>query len=325
MDACKICIGPMTKHVVDAVIEFANEKNVALGFIPSRRQIEYDPSGYTGFTTQSFSKYVRERTENVFIERDHGGAQQGSGSDSGFASFTADAKYFDIIHIDVWKQHTDLYKCIDKTVEFINYIYLKNPNVFYEIGTEEAIKRLDPWEIDIILKKLKERLSPEKFNNILYVVVQSGTALFKNTNVGIYDESRLKDMIDIVKNYNKKTKCHNGDYLTFEQIKHKFKLGLDCINVAPEAGLANTEVLLDVFDKYEKELLFNSCLNSGKWKKWVDPEYDPYANQEELIKICGHYVANNEEVKAITNKYTEIYKLVKENVYNKLSGILDIK
>ncbi len=324
MERCKVCIGPMTKYVVDAVIEFANEKNVAIGFIPSRRQIDLD-QGYTSWTTQSFSKYVRSKTNNIFIERDHGGSNQGTNPDSGFASFTVDAKYFDIIHIDVWKQHTDLYKCIDKTIEFINYIYIKNPDIFYEIGTEQAIKRIDPWELDILLKKLKERLSPEKFDNILYVVVQSGTKLFKNTNIGVYNKENLKESIDVVKKYNKLSKCHNGDYLTFEQIHDKFNIGLDCINIAPEFGSMMSDVLLNVFNKYEMETLFNSCLNSGTWKKWVSPDYDPKQNPEELIKICGHYVVNNDEIKAIISKYPRIYGMVKEMVYYKLSGILNIK
>ena len=36
----KFHIGPMSKNTVDAIIEFCNETNNNIGFIPSRRQIE---------------------------------------------------------------------------------------------------------------------------------------------------------------------------------------------------------------------------------------------------------------------------------------------
>ena len=41
----KYYIGPMTKNVVDAIIEFCDETNNNIGLIPSRRQVEFD-GGY---------------------------------------------------------------------------------------------------------------------------------------------------------------------------------------------------------------------------------------------------------------------------------------
>ena len=40
MKEIKFYIGPMSKNVVDAVIEFVEETGNTIGFIPSRRQIE---------------------------------------------------------------------------------------------------------------------------------------------------------------------------------------------------------------------------------------------------------------------------------------------
>src|SRR5260221_4619429 len=266
MEFPKVFCGPMSLNIVNAIIDYANEKNVVIGLLPSRRQVDYDGTGYVnGWNTTTFSEYVRSKTDKIIIERDHGGVSQGLVLDSGLSSFAVDAKYFDIIHIDPWKKHSHLYKGTDATIDCINYIYNKNPKVLFEVSTEEAIRKMNSWEIEYMLKKFKNKLSPEKFKNITYVVVQSGTGLYKNTNIGEYDEKRFLEMIDIAKEYNIKTKCHNGDYLSNHEYHKHFNLCLDAINVAPQLGMIESEILLGLFKKYELETLFNSCLVSGKW------------------------------------------------------------
>jgi len=41
----KYFIGPMSKNIVDSIIEFCNNTNNTIGLIPSRRQVE-NTSGY---------------------------------------------------------------------------------------------------------------------------------------------------------------------------------------------------------------------------------------------------------------------------------------
>ena len=60
----KYWIGPMSKNVVDSVIEF----NGDFGFIPSRRQVDYQGGYVNDWTTGEFSTYVNGR---VPIQRDH--------------------------------------------------------------------------------------------------------------------------------------------------------------------------------------------------------------------------------------------------------------
>ena len=86
----------MSKNVVDAVIEF---NSPSIGFIPSRRQIDFIGGYVNNWTTKEFSNYVNGR---VVIERDHGGIGQGFDYDDGYESFAHDTKYFDIIHVDPW-------------------------------------------------------------------------------------------------------------------------------------------------------------------------------------------------------------------------------
>ncbi len=38
----QIFIGPMSKNIVDCIIQFCEDKDTSIGLIPSRRQVEYD-------------------------------------------------------------------------------------------------------------------------------------------------------------------------------------------------------------------------------------------------------------------------------------------
>ena len=70
MDYPKFYIGPMSKNVVDSILEFTEETGNKIGFIPSRRQVEHNGGYVNNWTTQEFAKYVNGR---AIIERDHGG------------------------------------------------------------------------------------------------------------------------------------------------------------------------------------------------------------------------------------------------------------
>ena len=115
-------IGPMSKNVVDAVINF----NSDIGLIPSRRQVDYDGGYVNNWTTKEFSEYVNGR---AIIQRDHGGPNQGNINDDGLESFRCDAKYFDLIHIDPWKHYTNFLDGFEETlylIKFLKLYHLKN-------------------------------------------------------------------------------------------------------------------------------------------------------------------------------------------------------
>jgi len=233
----KYFIGPMSKNVVDAVIEH----NGNFGFIPSRRQVDYNGGYVNNWSTGEFATYVGGR---VPIGRDHGGAGQGYREDDGYESFLHDYKYFDIIHIDPWKKYQKFEDGLEETLAVLNYIYNMNQSVMFEVGTEEAIRKFTADELDTLLRTLSEF---EFFDNIEYAVVQSGVGLDlgKQTNTGTFDSNRLKEMVNVCKKFGKKSKEHNGDYLSSVEYKSRFDLGLDSINIAPEFGQLETLCYLD--------------------------------------------------------------------------------
>ena len=289
----KFFIGPMSKNVVDSIIEFGD----GFGFIPSRRQVDYNGGYVNNWTTGEFATYVNGR---VPIERDHGGIGQGYKYDGGLQSFIHDSIHFDIIHIDPWKVHQDYNKGLQETINNINFIYLRNPNVKFEVGTEESIRRFEVDELEKLLIHLRAKLEPEIFENIEYVVVQSGVGLDLGNmrNTGKFDPDRLEKMIEVCKKFDKKSKEHNGDYLSGEDYKKRFDIGLDSVNIAPEFGQLETLIYLNHMDDEVISKWYDLCLESKRWEKWVDKDFD-ILNKKRLIQICGHYLFSNVGFKKI--------------------------
>jgi len=316
----KFYIGPMTQNVIDSVIEVANEKKVKFGFCTTRRQID-NYTGYVGYDTWEFVTYVRNKTDNVLICRDHGGIGQGSQdfpAHKDINSFYADATArLDIIHIDPWKKMNGCEEALRETINNILYVYSHNAYINFEVGTEEAIYPYTDYELYAFLKKLKYELGSIFETNVKYAVIQSGTKLEGTKNIGKFDEERLRHMIEACKDFNVLSKEHNGDYLTDAEIKFRFDKGLNAINIAPEFGVIETKVLIDnIKNNRDFEKIYDICLNGEKWKKWVNlARFEPSRQKIHLIEICGHY--HNKEIKDIVNMDNEIIKKkLKEKLYN---------
>ena len=312
----KYFIGPMSKNVVDAIIEFGGD----FGFIPSRRQVDYNGGYVNNWTTGEFATYVNGR---VPIQRDHGGVGQGYAPDNGINSFIHDSMYFDIIHIDPWKVYQDYGEGLQETINNINFIYLRNSEIKFEIGTEESIRRFEDYELQNLLRRLESELMPKIFDNIEYAVVQSGVGLDlgKQTNTGTFDPDRLEKMVSICKKFGKKSKEHNGDYLSNKEYKDRFDLGLDSINIAPEFGQLETLCYLDEMGD-DIEDYYQICYDSKRWEKWVDNDFVPEDNKKELIKICGHYVFSDKKFIEIK---PEIDTKIKLSIKNKLKELFNVK
>ena len=319
----KYFIGPMSKNVVDTLIEFCNETNETAGLILSRRQVDYDGGYVNNWTTRQFSEYVKSKTDKVLLVRDHSGPGQGQIDDDGYSSLTEDCRYLDIIHIDPWKKYPTFTAGVKETIEMIKYCYNINPGILFEVGTEEAIRRFELHELEELIQQLKTNLTPEVYNRIKYIVIQSGTSLQGTDQTGIYSSDRLKEMINVCKRHSLTSKEHNGDYIAVSVIKEKFNLGLNSINIAPEFGLIETLTYLDeIEDDSVLEEYFQICYDSKKWVKWVNQDFNPFKNKVDLIRICGHYVLSDINfLKKIKSKFLNIDAKVKKNIKIKLEQL----
>ena len=317
MSDIKYYIGPMSKNIVDSVIEL---NNPTIGFIPSRRQVDYKGGYVNNWTTKQFAEYVNNK---VVIQRDHGGKDQGYNRDDGLSSFVFDANYFDIIHIDPWKAYQDFNEGLQDTIDCINFIYyeVNNRKVKFEVGTEESIRRFEVDELEKLLSMLEKKLNPNVFENIIYVVVQSGVGLDlgNSKNTCEFSEKRFYDMIKICNKFGKMSKEHNGDYLSVDEYKLRFDLGMDAINIAPQFGQLETLCYLEEMGDYIEDY-YKICYNSKRWEKWVSKDFVPENNKKELIKICGHYIFSDENFKSIA---PDINVKIKKSIIDKLLEIIN--
>jgi len=317
----KLFLGPMSKNVIKAVCSYNKKFNLPLGFVASRRQVDYHHGYVNGFDTRAFHNYVKELNPEIILERDHAGPLQGHDEDDGFTSLTSDCKYFSIIHIDVWKKYKNLEESALETVAAIKFCDNIN-NCLYEVGTEQDIRPYTSKELDLYLTILKTELK-EIFNKIIFTVIQSGTSLRGHGNLGIFNKFKLIEMIDVCKKFGIRSKEHNGDYLSSNLIKEKYSLGLDAINIAPELGRLETLVILDLFNKERFESFFDLCLRSNKWKRWLGENFDCMNNKKELIEICGHYVFSTPEFKIMTRDLEYIiWKETEDKIHTFINGVI---
>ena len=306
----KYFIGPMSKNVVDAIVEFCTNTGYVIGLIPSRRQVEWSGGYVNNWTTEEFSKYVT----TLSLQRDHGGPGQGNNDDDGYKSLEEDCKYLDLIHIDPWKKYPKYEDGLKWTIDMIKFCYNHNPQIQFEVGTEESIRRFKTKELNMLIKDLKSKLPNDIFNQIKYLVIQSGTSLKGNTNTGDYDRDRLIFMVKIAKSWGLLSKEHNADYIPVELIKEKMDLGLDSINIAPEFGLIETLTYLE--NGIDIDKFWKMCYDSKRWEKWVNKDFNPFTQKEELIKICGHYVLSHPDFQNIK---PDIDNKIKNNIKKKLN------
>lgn len=322
MKISKVSVGPMSKEIIDVACRYANERKVSLTLIPSRRQVDWD-GGYIGLTSSEIVQYVKERSDWVKIQRDHGGPHQGEVDDVGFDSLYWDAKLFNSIHIDPFKLK-NFSRSVYATVGYIDFCSKVNPLIEFEVGTEEAIFPYRPHELGSMLHHLRERLSKGAWERIKTVCIQCGTALLGTDNVGEYDAERLYSMVKVCKQYGKSSKEHNGDYVSDDVIKEKLSSGLDAINIAPEFGKMQTEVYLQRFSPQQFDQWFEICHNSMKWKKWVEESFNPFESDEtrtKLIKVCGHYTFNLDSFHALKVSAGNIQEELKDRFFHRMDVI----
>ncbi len=305
----KFYFGPMSMNIVDSVIEVSNEDGISLGFIPSRRQIECKELGggyVNSWTTEDFVKYVRGKSKNIVLERDHCGPNQGSIRDSGERSVIIDClSGFDIIHIDPWKAYTTVATAAHFTYSLIELCLATNPDVLFEIGTEEAIRKYTPVELEVFLRMLQNY--NVDFSKIAYCVVQSGTSIKGLKNTGSFNLINSKKMCEISRKFGLIPKEHNSDYLTSEEVNKRINAGVESFNVAPELGVLETDTILKLSDNDRlsdaRNEFINLCVRSGKWKKWVDTR--ALHEQIDLTMISGHYMFSSDEFSQIRDRILE--------------------
>ena len=298
----RLFVGPMSREIVDIAVEYTKEKRT-LGLIPSRRQIEHTGGYVNNWTTGDFSQYVKEKSDSVYLVRDHGGPGQGSAHDDGLDSLKNDIENrFDMVHIDPWKTCSSVEEGVRKTEELIFYCMSLDDNVLFEVGTEESIFPYTSEDLDFILSSLQKSMGSE-FDRVKFGVIQSGVKISGTSNVGNFDPDRLEDMVKIAKKHGILSKEHNGDYLSREQIQKRASLGLDAINIAPEFGVTQTRLLLEHGIRFDDAL--RTCKKVNKFSKWIPEEHKSSPPERMIVEVSGHYCFTEEPFRSLLTSVRE--------------------
>ena len=302
-------VGPMSVNCVDATIELANEHEVPILLIASRRQIDSEQfgGGYTNnWTTSDFANYVlnRDKKGKILLAHDHGGPWQNTrekeanltlrqAMESAKSSYRSDLEAgFQILHIDPSvdiHDQPDMDEVLDRIFELYEFCYSQaqrmHKEIIIEIGTEEQNGSTNSQEeLDYTLNAVQKFCKKNHLPNPSFVVIQCGTRVMEMRNVGSFDspvrvaneipaEIQLPKMIEICNRYGIFMKAHNTDYLTDEALQWHPKLGIHAANVAPEFGVAETKALIDLLENNGLSSLADCFLklsyDSKKWNKWM--------------------------------------------------------
>ncbi|MEE3227837.1 MAG: class II D-tagatose-bisphosphate aldolase, non-catalytic subunit, partial [Chloroflexota bacterium] len=266
-------VGPMSLNCIDATIELANDYNIPLMLVASRRQIDSEVFGggyVNGWTTPEFARYVidRDKKGNVLLARDHGGPWQNNkekeaklnlrqAMESSKASYKVDIDAgFQILHID---PSVDIFGVpnvnviIDRICELYefcwSYAQRQGKEIIFEIGTEEQSETSSTLEeLDYTLEVILDFCRRSNLPKPTFVVAQTGTRVMETRNIGSFDtpirvvdeipaEIQVPKMIEICKKSDVFLKQHNTDYLSDEALKWHPRLGIHSANVAPEFGV----------------------------------------------------------------------------------------
>lgn len=326
-------VGPVSKNCVDATIELANEYEIPIFLIASRRQIEARAfgGGYVNhWCTEDFAEYVRDKDKKgkVILARDHGGPWQNEfevsrkfslhkAMTSAKKSFQADIESgFQVLHIDpsidIWGL-SNVDEILLRTYELYEFCletaHKNNHKIAIEIGMEEQSGNIGTLD-DILysLTKVKEFCQNRNLPPPTFMVVQTGTKVAETKNIGTMSspfriahelpaEIQIPKMIEICNRHQVYLKQHNTDYLPDEAISLYPKLGIHAVNVAPEFGVTETRAFLSLLTEHKlnkhKEQFIKIAYNSRKWEKWMLP--GTKADDSQKAVIAGHYVFSHPE------------------------------
>lgn len=334
-------VGPMSLNCIDATIELANEKNLPIMLIASRRQIDSEDfrGGYVNnWTTQQFAEYVIEQDKGgkIILVRDHGGPWQNPvenklslrlAMESAKSSYRADIDSgFQILHIDPSIDvygHPAIDDVLDRIFELYDYCWgyaqSLNQKILFEIGTEEQSGSTNTQEeLDYTLNAIQNFCKKNKLPMPLFVVIQTGTRVMETRNIGSFDsplrvvdeipaEIQIPKMVEICGRYGVFMKAHNTDYLSDDSLQWFPRLGIHAANVAPEFGVLETKAYLSLLNENGLSLFADEFLkisyDSGKWKKWMIK--DTSATDRDKAIISGHYVFSNPKSTEIKAEVTE--------------------
>lgn len=259
-------------------------------------------------------------------------------------SYLADIEAgFDLLMIDPTKDPFEIGKVIPldivlkRTVDLIAYceeerIRRNLPEIGYEVGTEETNGGLTSTEkYQEFIMKLEKELTSRNLPMPTFIVGQTGTLTRKTEQVGTYNFHNAYDLAEMAKHYGVGLKEHNADYLDDVTLLEHIPANVTASNIAPQYGTEETRAYLKLAAveqilvkeglikeaSHIKTVLLDKAIKTERWRKWMVGEQRNLTVEDilkdevlslEILDISGHYVFNDEDVKAEIEKLYENLK-----------------
>jgi hypothetical protein len=285
-------LSPINKPILLAAKNFSKD----VGYIISQRQWTIDG----GYVDKQLMDIVFSSTNK--IERDHFCLSQ---QDDLVAQIEADAKFFDIIHIDPWYKHNFNIKETNNWLS--NFIQYDN-NIKFEFGTEDFIQTLSVEKYRDALENTKEY-----HDHFEYLVCQGGSVVFDLQNVSPVDIEKTKQFVNLGKEYGLKIKRHNCDFHTDEDLRLLKGLGIDAFNFAPEFTYLSNKIIIEHLTEPEREIILQEVELNAPWSRWLNNLY----NENKVLLSCLHYIEYHPIIKKYLEKYeNEIVESVSQRIQN---------
>jgi fructose/tagatose bisphosphate aldolase len=299
MKQFKLGYGPMSKEIIEILAAHTRDKQYPLMIIASRNQVDY-VNGYVCSTAELAEHVSQYKNSNLLLCRDHCGPYF-SDADRGLSiedaiercmkTISADiAAGFDLIHIDVSRIKDNQLFYAKKLIE---YALSLNPDIKLEFGSE------DNTGIDInnSLANIDVQLgflNPYK-KNVVFFVTQTGS-LTKETQSGKFDVERNKNVAEQIHNAGFLFKEHNADYFTAEDIQQRVQAGIDSLNIAPQLGKIQTDLLKEFAPAELWDKFADHVYSQNFWQRWVAPGQ---TDKDIAVSVSGHYLFNSQLYKDI--------------------------
>jgi len=326
-------IGPMSDRVITCALKVSGERGFPLKFIASRNQVDFDGGYVQGLTQAALAEKVRRRLPEghhgwVYLCGDHYGPGRKEGEKDLRFEQALDATQrscvaalgagWDLLHLDptvdpaypdevpaglVMERTRRLWSSVEEARKTRGL-----PPVSYEVGSEPTSGRLTEPESCAALVRRNKELEPA------FVVGHVGPYIKMDLNIGSIDFPRARSLYERIRDASKECgfpcglKVHNVDYSTQNVLKRYPYYGIAAANVAPEFGVTETKAHLELADRLGErgsefvELLQQSVLNSGRYKKWLLEDTPEQVVRKDtalldwVTQIGGHYEFSRPEI-----------------------------
>jgi hypothetical protein len=321
MKQFKLGFGPMSLEIIDILSEHSKINNYPLMIIASRNQVDYN-SGYVCTTQDLVDRVADYRTANLLVCRDHCGpyfadADRGLTVEQAIErckhTIKADIEAgFDLIHIDVSRIKENQ---LSYARDLIDYTLNLRYDIMLEFGSEDntgvdiasSIGRIDS-QLDFLAQYR---------DNIKFFVTQTGS-LTKDGQAGQFDVASNRQVGEQIRASGLLFKEHNADYFTQEQLEQRVDAGVDSLNIAPQLGKIQTDLLKEFAPADLWTAFSNVVYSKNYWQRWVD---EGVTDQDIAVSVSGHYCFNSDEYKNIIAAID--YTLFKMKLKEKIDNLLD--